>query len=450
MSRLYRFLSISCLILAFLTTSITSNSSHASLAATEAPTMLTTSQSTQATTIVPVSGKWSSGKISFEVTGENAPSTLKKTKGDIEYRFTIADHGKSIKEGVINILIHDGILLSLGGPWSVSNIIDNSFSIQVREQLPAAGNIVFQYSWTGVFPSPTKVEGTATIEMISPITATIVEKFAWTATPELEQLTSAPTVAATMAPTMAAVSTQAAVIEPKSGNWSGETTQGKNISFTVKDNAIVFIEVSYTAEGCSGTASATGNSFKITNNQFGIGLPVGKEVGDEEYIFIGGKFDSNTSASGNLLGTGTTCTNLSTTNSTWKATLIATPEPTAAATMAPTMATTKAAASQKVSNGTYNLEVTKVDNTATWGTNTLKNSGDVFVIIHIETTDPGFDVGTCGALQDETGHLWKVAGADLGEDGRPAPVSTCVFVVPKGTSSLEWHPKGYPSIPLGF
>ncbi|MCI0526604.1 MAG: VCBS repeat-containing protein, partial [Nitrospira sp.] len=94
-----------------------------------------------------------------------------------------------------------------------------------------------------------------------------------------------------------AISSQGQVIY--NGNWSGTTSQGKSISFTVVNNAITSLKFEATTQsGCIvgfsltttfGTpVPITGNTFSVTTN----GSPVS--------YTINGTFSSNTFASGDL------------------------------------------------------------------------------------------------------------------------------------------------------
>ncbi|MCC7446110.1 MAG: sugar ABC transporter substrate-binding protein [Anaerolineae bacterium] len=120
------------------------------------------------------------------------------------------------------------------------------------------------------------------------------------------------------------------------------------------------------------------------------------------------------------------------------------------ATAAPTMAATEAATFPKtVSNGKYNLTVTKVERASEWRGNKPKSSEDVVIAVSFETNDPDvFGGQSCGTLKDASSRSWtKPDAAGLGGSGK---ITDCVWAAPKAATGLEWKVKDYPSISLGF
>ena len=98
------------------------------------------------------------------------------------------------------------------------------------------------------------------------------------------------------------------------GNWSGTTSQGQTISFTIVNRSFTRFSVSYQIGGCGAIVTTTfGNPQVITGNTFTVfqGVPPATTIRTD------GTFNSDTSASGTISITGTPCGNA---NVTWTAT----------------------------------------------------------------------------------------------------------------------------------
>jgi hypothetical protein len=94
------------------------------------------------------------------------------------------------------------------------------------------------------------------------------------------------------------------------GTWVGTTSQGKEISFTIVDHSFTSFTVGYKIGGCGGTTTTTfGIPQPIAGNTFTMTQPAGGAT----TIFTDGTFDSDSTASGTSLITGTPCGDATTT-----------------------------------------------------------------------------------------------------------------------------------------
>jgi hypothetical protein len=98
------------------------------------------------------------------------------------------------------------------------------------------------------------------------------------------------------------------------GNWTGSTSQGRAISFSVSGGQVTNLSITYNLSGsCSQTGATTNflSSYTITGNSFSVTGSTG----------VSGTFSSSTSASGSfsvtMSGTPAGCT--STSSGTWTA-----------------------------------------------------------------------------------------------------------------------------------
>ena len=115
---------------------------------------------------------------------------------------------------------------------------------------------------------------------------------------------------------------------PVSGAWSGTTSQGKAISFTIDNNTVKSMTFGYMTTGCGGVDAQSSNSFQngappIT----GGSLTLMADSGGTGIILVTGNFSSSTSVSGNIdvnifgsLQPGTTTACQSSASITWSAT----------------------------------------------------------------------------------------------------------------------------------
>lgn len=100
----------------------------------------------------------------------------------------------------------------------------------------------------------------------------------------------------------------------RDGNWTGSTSQGRAISFTVSGGQLTNLSITYNLSGsCSQTGATTNflSSYTITGNSFSVPGSTG----------VSGTFNSSNSASGSfsvtMSGTPAGCT--STSSGTWTA-----------------------------------------------------------------------------------------------------------------------------------
>jgi len=83
------------------------------------------------------------------------------------------------------------------------------------------------------------------------------------------------------------------------GNWSGTTSQGRLLAFTVSGSTVTSHSISYQLTGCQAVTISTG-ALPITNDSFSLSAPIvanGQAVGTAS---INGSFSSNTMAAGTI------------------------------------------------------------------------------------------------------------------------------------------------------
>jgi len=104
------------------------------------------------------------------------------------------------------------------------------------------------------------------------------------------------------------------------GSWSGTTSQGKAITFTIANNVITAFSIRYVATGSCGTVE--GPFTFTTPGLSGNGFTIGTQGSISFIVTVNGTFNSSTTASGNLsvaLSPPTTACNMSGAG-TWTAT----------------------------------------------------------------------------------------------------------------------------------
>jgi hypothetical protein len=94
----------------------------------------------------------------------------------------------------------------------------------------------------------------------------------------------------------------------RDGQWSGTTSQGRPISFTVAGDKVTAITIGYNFGGCSGTSTFANLSLDIGTSPFpgapNIGPGFGFGSGNPElpnYTQVYGNFSTTTAAGGSMV-----------------------------------------------------------------------------------------------------------------------------------------------------
>jgi hypothetical protein len=91
------------------------------------------------------------------------------------------------------------------------------------------------------------------------------------------------------------------------GQWSGPTSQGTTLSFVVSNDRLSGLTFGYSLNGCSGNKTGD-KSVAIMRNSTNTGESnvlvvylAGQQPADADYLFLGGRFTSSTTAEGTVV-----------------------------------------------------------------------------------------------------------------------------------------------------
>jgi len=91
------------------------------------------------------------------------------------------------------------------------------------------------------------------------------------------------------------------------GQWSGPTSQGTTLSFVVSNDRLSGLTFGYNLNGCSGNKTGD-KSVAIMRNSTNTGESnvlvvylAGQQPADADYLFLGGRFTSSTTAEGTVV-----------------------------------------------------------------------------------------------------------------------------------------------------
>jgi hypothetical protein len=326
MSRSFKFLAISSIVLTIAALLMVSHPAYLSFAETEEPTIASTAQGTQIAAIVPTLGHWegtikpsngdSNGlSVSFDLT---ASQKIEKFKMVLPFKTGTGTNTSCTFTGNdINVEINsNGALVGTHSIDKSKGLISNIWNhFDWQPTIPPVtitreGEMAEITHITGNFTDPTTVSGDYRFWGCADEINAHASEGTWSANLKTPlQVIQEPTVAATTAPTLAATSaaTQSAAVVPVSGEWfSGE------VDFTTSLGGQAWVLFTVTADGKSVEGGLIGvslggfvyfaklSTLVIVNDSFST-----KTTVNNINIELTGTFVSTTKLEGTLTFNGT-------------------------------------------------------------------------------------------------------------------------------------------------